>query len=77
LQPFETPLLRYRRSGQKQVTVLLSRRPRTVAPLPLDGLARDDLVWSSPGQDHATYIVAGPRQAGAQEVVVPVTLIYR
>ena len=77
LQPFETPLLRYRRSGQKQVTVLLSRRPRTVAPLPLDGLARDDLVRSSAGPERATYIVAGPRQAGAQEVVVPVTLIYR
>jgi hypothetical protein len=77
LQPFETPVLRFRRSGQKQLTVLLSRRPRTVAPLPLDGLARDDLVRSSAGQERATYIVAGPRQAGAQELVVPVTLTYR
>jgi hypothetical protein len=77
LQPFVTPVLRYRRSGQKEVTVLLSRRPRTVAPLPPDGPARDDLVWSSAGQEHATYVVAGPRQAGAQEVVVPVTLTYR
>jgi hypothetical protein len=77
LRPFETPVLRYRRSGQKQLIVLLSRRPRTVAPLPLDGLARDDLVRSSAGQEHATYIVAGPRQAGAQEVVVPITLTYR
>jgi hypothetical protein len=48
-----------------------------VAPLPLDGFARDDLVRSSPGQERATYIVAGPRQAGAQEVVVPITLTYR
>ena len=77
LRPFETPVLRFRRSGQKQLTVLLSRRPRTVAPLPLDGLARDDLVRSSPGQERATYIVAGPRQADAQELVVPVTLTYR
>jgi hypothetical protein len=77
LQPFETPVLRFRRSGQKQLTVLLSRRPRTVAPLPLDSLARDDLVRSSPGPERATYIVAGPRQAGAQELVVPVTLTYR
>jgi hypothetical protein len=76
-RPFETPELRIRRSGQKQLTVLLSRRPRTVAPLPLDDLARDDLVRSSAGQEPATYIVAGPRQAGAQEVVVPITLTYR
>jgi hypothetical protein len=76
-RPFETPELRFRRSGQKQLTVLLSQRPRTVAPLSLDGLARDDLVWSSAGQEPATYIVAGPRQAGAQEVVVPITLTYR
>ena len=77
LRPFETPELRFRRSGQKQLIVLLSRRPRTVAPLSLDGLARDDLVRSSAGQERATYIVAGPRQAGAQEVVVPITLTYR
>jgi hypothetical protein len=69
--------LRYRRSGQKQLIVLFSRRPRTVAPQSIDGLARDDLVRSSAGQEHATYIVAGPRQAGAQEVVVPITLTYR
>ena len=77
MQPFETPELRFRRSGQKQLIVLLSQRPRTVAPLPLDGLARDDLVRSSAGPERATYIVAGPRQAGAQELVVPVTLTYR
>ena len=74
LQPFETPVLRYRRSGEKQLTVLLSRRPRTVAPLSPE---RDDLVRSSAGQERATYIVAGPRQAGAQELVVPITLTYR
>jgi hypothetical protein len=77
LRPFVTPELRYRRGGQKQLIVLLSRRPRTVAPPPLDGLARDDLVRSSAPQEPATYIVAGPRQAGAQEVVVPITLTYR
>ena len=77
LRPFETPELRFRRSGHKQLIVLLSQRPRTVAPLPLDGLARDDLVRSSAGPERATYIVAGPRQAGAQELVVPVTLTYR
>src|ERR1019366_3489687 len=56
LRPFETPELRFRRSGQKQLIVLLSQRPRTVAPLPLDGLARDDLVRSSAGPERATYI---------------------
>ena len=73
-RPFETPELRFRRSGQKLLTVMLSRRPRTVAPLSLE---RDDLVRSSPGQEPATYIVAGPRPAGAQEVVVPIALTYR
>jgi hypothetical protein len=77
LRPFVTPELRFRRSGQKQLIVLLSRRPRTVAPQSLDGLARDDLVRSPVPQERATYIVAGPRQAGAQEVVVPITLTYR
>jgi hypothetical protein len=76
-RPFDTPELRFRRSGQKQLTVLLSQRPRTVAPLSLDALVRDDLVRSSVGQEPATYIVAGPSQAGAQEVVVPITLTYR
>src|ERR1039458_7340154 len=55
MQPFETPELRFRRSGQKQLTVLLSQRPRTVAPLSRDGLARDDLVRSSAGPERATY----------------------
>ena len=77
LQPFETPKLRFKGSGQKRLMVLLSRRPRTVAPLSLEGLARDNLVQSAAGQERATYIVSGPRQAAAQEVVVPVTLTYR
>jgi hypothetical protein len=77
LQPFETPELRFNGSGQKQLIVLLSRRPRTVATLSLGSLSRDNLVQSSAGQERATYIVSGPREAGAQEVVVPVTLTYR
>jgi hypothetical protein len=77
-QPFETPELRFEGSGQKQLTVLLSRRPQTLSPqLLLESLARDNLVQSPAGQEPATYIVSGPRDAGAQEVVVPVSLTYR
>lgn len=65
-------------SGQKPLLVLLWRRSRNLSPqLRLESLARDNLVESSAGQERAAYIVSGPRQAGAQEVVVPVTLTYR
>ena len=77
LKPFETPELRFEGSGQKQLYVMLSRRPQTVAPLSLDGLARGDLMETSAGQERATYAVSGPGDAGAQQVVVPVTLTYR
>jgi hypothetical protein len=77
LQPFETPELRFKGSGRMQLIVLLSRSPRTAAPLSIESLSRDDLVRSSAGQERATYIVSGPSEAGAQEVVVPVTLTYR
>jgi len=77
LQPFETPELRFEGSGQKQLYVMLSRRPQTVVPLSLRGLARNDLVETSPDQERATYVVSGAREAGAQQVVVPVTLTYR
>ena len=77
-QPFETPELRFEGSGQKQLTVLLSQRPQILSPqLLLESLARDNLVQSPAGKEHATYIVSGPRDAGAQEVVVPVSLTYR
>jgi hypothetical protein len=77
-QPFETPELRFEGSGQKQLTVLLSQRPQILSPqLLLESLARDNLVQSSAGKESATYIVSGPRDAGAQEVVVPVSLTYR
>ena len=77
LKPFETPELRFEGSGQKQLYVMLSRRPRTVAPLSLGSLASGDLVQTSPDQERATYVVSGARGAGAQQVVVPVTLTYR
>jgi hypothetical protein len=78
LQPFETPDLRFEGSGQKQLIVLLSRRPENLSPqLLLGSLARDNLVENSASRERATYIVSGPREAGAQEVVVPVTLTYR
>jgi hypothetical protein len=77
LQPFETPELRFEGSGQKQLTVMLSRRAQTVAPLSIGSLARDNLVESSADRERATYVVSGPRDAGAQQVVVPVTLTYR
>jgi hypothetical protein len=34
-------------------------------------------VETSAGQERATYIVSSLRDAGAQQVVVPVTLTYR
>jgi hypothetical protein len=77
LKPFETPELRFEGSGQKQLVVTLSRRPQAVAQLSLGALARDNLVETSSDQDRATYVVSGPREPGAQQVVVPVTLTYR
>jgi len=77
LQPFETPELRFEGSGQKQLFVMLLRSPRTVAPLSLGSLARGDLVETSADQERATYVVSGLHEAGAQQVVVPVTLTYR
>jgi hypothetical protein len=77
LKPFETPELRFEGSGQKQLYVLLSRRPQTVAPLSLGGLTRGDLMKSQADQERATYVVSGPRDSAAQQVVVPVTLTYR
>lgn len=75
-KPFETPELRFAGSGQKPLLVLLSRRPRNLSPqLMLESLARQS--GGEFGQERAAYIVSGPRQAGAREVVVPVTLTYR
>ena len=78
LKPFETPELRFEGSGQKQLYVMLSRRPQTVAPLSLGTLARAAIWWRlRRTRSRATYVVSGPREAGAQQVVVPVTLTYR
>lgn len=77
LQPFETPDLHIEGSGQKQLYVMLSRRAQTVVPLSLGSMARGDLVETSPDRERATYVVSGARDAGAQQVVVPVTLTYR
>ncbi|MGD0772400.1 MAG: hypothetical protein ABSC05_06205 [Candidatus Solibacter sp.] len=77
LKPFETPELRFQGSGQKQLYVMFSRRPRTVDPQSFAALARDNLVQSSAEQERATYVVNGPSDAVAQQVVVPVTLTYR
>jgi hypothetical protein len=77
LKPFVTPELRFEGSGQKQLYVLLSRRPQTVAPESMGTLARGDLVETSSGQEPATYVVTGAREAAALRVVVPVTLAWR
>ncbi len=74
LRPFETPELRFEGSGQRQLYVMLSRRPQTVEPQSLGSLAGDNLMGTSAG---ATYVVSGRPDAGAQQVVVPVTLTYR
>jgi hypothetical protein len=74
LRPFETPELRFEGSGQRQLYVMLSRRPQIVDPQSLGSLAGDNLTGTSAG---ATYVVTGRADAGAQQVVVPVTLTYR
>ena len=72
LRPFETPGLRFEGSGQRQLYVMLSRRPQTAEPQSFGSLAGDNLTGTSAG---ATYVVSP--DAGAQQVVVPVTLTYR
>jgi hypothetical protein len=74
LRPFETPELRFEGSGQRQLYVMLSRRPQTAEPQSFGSLAGDNLMGTSAG---ATYVVSGRPDAGAQQVVVPVTLMYR
>jgi hypothetical protein len=54
--------------------VMLSRRPQTAEPQSFGSLAGDNLTGTSAG---ATYVVSGRPDAGAQQVVVPVTLTYR
>ena len=77
LKPFVTPELRFEGSGQKQLYVMFARSPQTVAPQSMGALARGDLVETSPGQEPATYVVTGTREAAALRVVVPVTLTWR
>jgi hypothetical protein len=77
LKPFETPELTFQGSGQRQLNVMLSRHPQAVDPQSFGTLARGNLVESATGQERATYIVSDPRDAGVQQVVVPVTLTYR
>jgi hypothetical protein len=77
LQPFETPELRFTGSGQKQLYVMFSRRPQTVTPQSLGTLARGNLVETSAEPERATYVVSGAGDAGAQQIIVPVTLTYR
>jgi hypothetical protein len=77
LKPFETSELRFQGSGQKQLVITLSRGPRTAARLSLGILGRGNQVQPSADQGRATYVVSGPRDADAQQVVVPVTLTYR
>lgn len=77
LKPFETPELRFEGSGQKQLYITVSRNPRTLAPPSLGNLGRGNMVEASADQGRATYVVSGPREAGAQQVIVPVTLTYR
>ncbi len=77
LKPFLTPELRFEGGGPKQLYVMLARRPQTVAPESIGTLAHGDLVETSTGQEPATYVVTGAREAAALRVVVPVTLTWR
>jgi hypothetical protein len=78
LKPFETPPLPFATAGEKQVYIMLSRRPQLVAPRDLAGLVRPNVVESVADQDRATYVVAATGNAPAQQQVVqPITLTYR
>ena len=77
LKPFVTPELRFEGSGQEQLYVMLARSPQTVAPQSIGTLARGDMVETSAGQEPATYVVTGTRDAAALRVVVPLTLTWR
>jgi hypothetical protein len=77
LKPFITPELRLEGSGEKLLYVMLSRNPQAVILQSIGSLARGDLVETSPGQEPATYVVTGSREASALQVVVPVTLTWR
>ena len=77
LKPFETTPFRFQGSGQDQLYVVFSRRPQTVEPRALGTLARGNLVETPAEQERATYVVSGPGDAAAQQVIVPVTLTYR
>ena len=48
-----------------------------MAPQSIGTLARGDLLETSSGQEPATYLVTGTREAAAPRVVVPVTLTWR
>jgi hypothetical protein len=77
LKPFETPPLPFTGSGLKQLYVMLSRQPRTLAPESIAGLVRNNLVEAQADQDRATYVVSGLQNGAPQQIVQPITLTYR
>jgi hypothetical protein len=77
LKPLETPALPFEGPGSKELYVMLSRQPRTLAPEAIAALVRVNLVETMAEQDRATYVVAGPQGNLSQQVVQPITLTYR
>jgi hypothetical protein len=76
-RPFETTPLRFKGSGRDQVYVVFSRHSPIADLRSLENLARRNLVQTSADQGRATYFVSSPGDSGAEQLVVPVTLIWR
>ena len=78
-KPFETPVLRFEGSGQKELSVLFTRQRQAGqgGALPMDAIrAPRNLIQTAADQDRATYVVIGDN-TGLQQVVAPITLTYR
>lgn len=78
-KPFETPVLRFEGSGQKELSVLFTRQRQAGqgGALPMGSIpAPRNLIQTAADQDRATYVVTGGN-TGLQQVVAPITLTYR
>ena len=78
-KPFETPVLRFEGTGQKELSVLFTRQRQAGqgGALPMDAIpAPRNLIQTAAEQDRATYVVTRDN-TGLQQVVAPITLTYR
>ena len=83
-KPFETPVLRFEGTGQKELSVLFTRQRQAGqgGALPMDAIpAPRNLIQTAADrrespEDRATYVVIRDN-TGLQQVVAPITLTYR